>query len=293
MNYKRIYLGIAACLLTGLIVVTALHFYHRTALQNTIRVADLKNIAVTDLDSVEYIELPSHIGNRAGFTATGISYGGNHCFYIGNYGKSERKDTELHPGIVKMNGEFSVLQEELSFDDNELGIQGIAYDETGHSLWYTNGGEIINCNAEDGTDIRRFTIGKYSKYKANGICLDVEDGSLWILCMYQYLLHYSRDGNLISAYDCEFIGQDHICMDRDGDLYISVGVDYRGEENYVICLDRNAEMKAIYRVKQSYAIEGIAIPDSRLYVVNDGIYHEAKIRKNYIQVYRIPSEGGQ
>lgn len=50
------------------------------------------------------------------------------------------------------------------------------------------------------------------------------------------------------------------------------------------------ERKFVYRVNESYAVEGILVKDSTLFVVNDGIYHEAKIKNNYVQEYLIPGE---
>lgn len=73
-------------------------------------------------------------------------------------------------------------------------------------------------------------------------------------------------------------------------IYISAGVDYQGNNNFVICLSKDMERKFVYRVNESYAVEGILVKDSTLFVVNDGIYHEAKIKNNYVQEYLIPGE---
>lgn len=262
--------------------------YNKNQMRNTIDLYSLDDDEIVDLDPIEYIELPSQLGNGHPVAPTGISYNTNsHCFYIGNYGKFLGSDTEIYPGIIGMSSNFSEITNEVYFDNDKIDVQGIAYDDITASIWYTNGEMVVNCDAENGTEISSFSLGKYGKYKANGICIDSEDDSIWVLCLYKYLLHFSKDGILLSEVNCEYIGQDHICMDRNSLIYISVGVDYQGKNNFVVCIDENANVKGIYRVNGSYAIEGILIHGSNLYVVNDGIYHEAKIKRNFIQRYNI------
>lgn len=176
------------------------------------------------LYSVKYTELPSQTQKSYGFTATGLSFDKkNNQFLIGNYGKSKKEDKEMYPGVISMDIEFSEIAGELYFDSGwGVDIQGIAYDEINDSIWYTNGNEIINCAKDNGEIISSFTIGNYGKYKANGICIDADNQSLWILCTYKYLLNFKKDGKLIRACECDYIGQDHICMDEKGDIYIYI-----------------------------------------------------------------------
>lgn len=288
MRKRIIWVIVLSCV----IIASALFLlkkYEQKQLQNTVDVAALNGIPVICLDPIEYIELPSQLDNGYALTATGLSIDEiNQTWFIGNYGKGEKGDADFYPSIVNVAADFSTINYTIPFDgDEEVDIQGIAYDKANSSLWYTNGGDVINCNSSTGEEINRFSIGEYSNYKANGICIDSQDGTLWILCMYKYLLHFDKDGTMLDEFDCGYIGQDHICMDEDGQLYISVGTDYQGENNYVVCMDREANIQTIYQVNGSYAIEGIALIEGELYVVNDGIYHESKIRKNYIQIYDI------
>lgn len=45
------------------------------------------------------------------------------------------------------------------------------------------------------------------------------------------------------------------------------------------------EIKPVYELQDSYAIEGIAIVDDVLYVLNDGYYHDAKVAVNQVNMY--------
>lgn len=263
--------------------------YEQNQMQNMIDVSDIKNVPVICLEPLEYIEMPSQTDNGHALTCTGLCYDKiGQTWFIGNYGREKSDDKDFYPSIVNVSADFYEINYTIPFDGgDQVDIQGVAYDKETSSLWYTNGEQVINCDPITGEEISRFSIGDYSKYKANGICLDLKDGTLWILCRYKFLLHFSKDGTLIDKVICEYLDQDHICMDDDGLLYISIGADYQGENNYVLCMDREANIQKLYQMKESYAIEGIVLLDNRLYVVNDGIYHESKIKKNYIQIYDI------
>ena len=288
MRKRRIEVSVLICLL----LVLSLFLwkkYEQNQMRNMIDVSDIKNVPVICLEPLEYIELPSQTDNGHALTCTGLCYDKiGQTWFIGNYGREKRGEKDFFPSIVSVSADFSEINYAISLDGgNQVDVQGVAYDRENSSLWYTNGEQIINCSPITGEAISGFSIGDYGKYKANGICLDSEDGTLWILCRYKYLLHFSKDGTLIDEVICEYLDQDHICMGDDGLLYISVGADYQGENNYLLCMDREANIQKLYQVRESYAIEGIVLLDNRLYVVNDGIYHESKIKKNYIQVYNI------
>ena len=67
---------------------------------------------------------------------------------------------------------------------------------------------------------------------------------------------------------------------------MTVGDDYAGEDNFLVEIDiRNKNSTIKCRIQESYAIEGCIVIDKKLYVVNDGLYHNAKIKKSYISVY--------
>ncbi len=287
MKRKKIFGWGLICTL-AILIILGIYFYRNAHLYNTIDVSELPASSIIELKAEKYFELPVYTQKGSALTPTGISYNKtDNCFYIGNYGKGSKKDVEFCPSIEKVNLDFRNLSDEIFLSDNNIDVQGIAYDEKTDSIWYANGSNIVNYSIDEKKEIESFSLGKFGRYKANGICIDIYDESLWILCMYKYLLHYSKDGNLIKAYDCDYIGQDHICMDENGQIYISVGIDYHKNNNFVLSFNKNLNLESIYRVCDSYAIEGIVVINSKLYVVNDGIYHEAKINTNYIQEYML------
>lgn len=291
MKKRSIIIGFAVGILI-LFLAVAVIYKNNYIIKNTIDVSSLtrEREEVVNLYSKNYIELPDQTLAKHGFAPTGISYSNmNDCYYIGNYGKRKNEDKGIYPSIICFDASFESIKNELYFNDDSTDIQGISCDEKG-SIWYTNSDYVINCSVKDGSIMSSFKIEGFQRYKANGICIDPQDGSLWVLCMYKYLLHYKRDGKLIEAFDCNYIGQDHICIDKEGHIFISTGSDYTGNDNYVLRFSKDFSLEKIYRVNDSYAIEGIVVNGSELIVVNDGIYHDAKIKKNYIQIYNLSSE---
>jgi len=288
MRKRSLIITFVLCVST--VIGGGLYYYKYHHINNRTNLATLPGVNIIDLNSERYIELPLFTKERYALTATGISYNeSDKAFYIGNYGKSSKDDKAFYPSIEKIDSNSLEIIDEYLIENIKEGvdIQGIAYDKSSNSLWYTNGNSVINYSIDQKKENSSFSIGKYKRYKANGICIDTQDASLWVLCMYKYLLHFNQDGSLIKTYNCDFIGQDHICMDKQGKLYISAGIDYQGNDNFVVSYNKNLTADKVYRVNESYAIEGIAIIDSKLYVVNDGYYHDAKIRSNYIQEYSI------
>ena len=174
---------------------------------------------------------------------------------------------------------------QISIRDDDADIQGVSYDNVTDTLWYSNGYSVNNCDLE-GNVIKTISLGKYEKFKPNGILYDNNSNSVWILCFYHYLLNYSVEGELIKCYKSDYVGQDHLCMDSDGNIYFSSGVDYSGDDNFVVCYrnDMTGPINA-YRVLGSYAIEGICILEDYLYVANDGYYHNAYDNRNVIVKY--------
>lgn len=275
------------CLL--ITVVPILHFKGVRQLKNTIDVANIDDVQITELNAIGYVKLPSQIDNGYALTPTGICFDKRtESYFVANYGKATKDDKNFNPSIVSFSKDFSKINFVLYLDNtDDIDIQGIAFDDLNSSLWYTDGNDVINCDSANGEEISRFSIGEFQKYKANGICINTEDNTLWVLCSSEYILHFDKNGTLLGAIKCDYLGQDHIFMDESGIILISAGIDYNGNDNYVIRMDQNANILEIFKVKDSYAIEGIAVIDGKLYVMNDGIYHNAKIEANYVQIYDI------
>ncbi len=224
------------------------------------------------------------------FTCTGLTYDPyKKTFWIADYGALSKNATPA-PRLVEVNSSFSEVKSIISIA-NQVGedanVQGIAYDCSNASIWIATGSDLVNIS-KNGDILERFGLGKYSRYKANGIAYDAKTDTLWILCFRKYLLNYDKMGNCLSAVKVNLQDQDHICFTEDGDLLASVGADYYGEKNYVVKLDTNTgKVELIYQVLDSFAVEGIYAIDKKLYIVNDGVYHNSKIKKSYLSLYHL------
>lgn len=220
------------------------------------------------------------------FTCTGLTWDENdNAFWIADYGALTNINMPI-PRLVEVKNEFSEvvkildLSNILSVDDN---LQGIAFDKIANSLWLAVGDTVKNID-KDGRLLSEFDLGKYAKYESNGICVDETDDTLWVLCYSKYLLNYDKSGNLIRKHDMDYRDQDQLTI-RDGMILATVGADYSGEENYVISINKNSgKTKVEYQTIGAYAVEGICIVSDKMYIVNDGRYHDAKIKNSYISV---------
>ena len=253
---------------------------HREITMQDINIIDL------DIDS-EYV-LPNVSGMEKGITCTGLTYDSyRECFWIGNFGKLMPNDTKKQPSIIQMANDFSDIVSIIEVENRDIDLQGVSYDSNTDTIWYSDGGQIINCDVY-GNVISSFFLGDFQIYKPNGVLYDNRDDTIWVLCFYKYLLHYSANGNLLTATVSDYRGQDHLCLGEDGNIYFSVGDDYIGEDNFVACFSKdNMRIDFAYRVKGAYAIEGICIKDGYLYVANNGYYHMAKNKSNYVIRYKI------
>lgn len=162
-------------------------------------------------------------------------------------------------------------------------MQGIAYDCTDNCIWIATGKDIVSID-KIGKIQKKFSLGEYENYIANGVSYHSESETLWILCYSKYLLKYDKNGNLLKRFDSNYLDQDHIFFDDE--IFVSAGADYNGDDNYVIKIDPlTGEENIRYKMLESFAIEGICVKEGNLYVANDGAYHNAKIKKSYISVY--------
>lgn len=225
---------------------------------------------------------------ESNFTCTGITYDkNNNSFWIADYGALDSSE-ETKPRLVEVDKELkkelSTIELDLDYD-KQINLQGITYDEKTDSLWLAVGQDIVNID-KTGKTIDELSLGKYSKYSANGIAYDDESDTLWVLCYRKWLLQMDKDGKILDSIKVNYKGQDHICFSPSGSLLMTVGDDYAGEDNFLVEIDiRNKNSTIKCRIQESYAIEGCIVIDKKLYVVNDGLYHNAKIKKSYISVY--------
>ena len=132
---------------------------------------------------------------------------------------------------------------------------------------------------------------------ANGILYDYKTDSLWVLTG-NNLVNVTKNGDIITSFklgienEKETITPDQLCYDLEGRICFTadVGADYQEDNNWLYCVQiTGANLNVLYKycLKESYAVEGAYFYDNRLYVVNDGLYHNAKNRKNCVCIYEI------
>lgn len=217
-------------------------------------------------------------------TCTGMTFHDGH-FYVGNLGKRNSSDEESQVSIIKYDSNF--CEESVIYLPKSIkNIQGVTYDTVHETLWYTDTKLLYEID-ENGKELQRLSVKKWSNYGLNGLLYDDRDDSLWILCTANYLIHISKDGTCIDEpIKCSFINQDQICFDENYNIYFTVGADYSGDNNFLGMIEtKSGKISISYRLTNSYAVEGIVIHNKKLYVANDGLYHSATIDNNNIQIY--------
>lgn len=242
---------------------------------------------INSVATVEFSEF-----KESDFTCTGLTFNDdNQTFWIADLEILQGESIEhMKPRLININASFSKVLNILNIPDNYLtgsfNLQGIAYDKKDQAIWLAIGSKMIEIDTS-GNVIREIELNVYDKYQANGIAYDNEDDTIWVLCAYKYILHYDKLGLLLSAFPFNQEGQDQIVI-REQKIYITVGNDYRGFNNYVYVVNKiNGATIGIYRVKGSNAVEGICFKNSQIYIANDGFFHDDIIGKSYISVYEI------
>lgn len=272
----------------GIFVFAFVFLYSKVGkLENTQSISKVP-LNKTIIDSVQIIELPDIYDEYEGFTCTGLTYDvETDSFWIGNYGKLFPNEKSATPSLINVSSDFKKILRIISIKNDRADIQGVSYDNETNTLWYSDGIDVVNCDL-DGDVIQKIDLGKYKKYKPNGVVYDSEKSTLWVLCFYKYLLKYNQDGKLINVYDSDYIAQDHLAIDKNGKLYFSVGNDYHGNNNYIVSYSMDTmKIDNKIQLQNSYSIEGICFVGERLYVTNDGLYHNAKINKNLVIEYNL------
>lgn len=254
-----------------------------------------ENLIFTE-ESAETINSVATVGfsefKESDFTCTGLTFNDdNQTFWIADLGILQGESIEhMKPRLININASFSKVLNRLNIPDNYLtgsfNLQGIAYDKKDQAIWLAIGSKMIEIDTS-GNVIREIELNVYDKYQANGIAYDNEDDTIWVLCAYKYILHYDKLGLLLSAFPFNQEGQDQIVI-REQKIYVTVGNDYRGSNNYVYVVNKiNGATIGIYRVKGSNAVEGICFKNSQMYIANDGFFHDDIIGKSYISVYEL------
>lgn len=164
-------------------------------------------------------------------------------------------------------------------------LQGIAYDEKADTIWMACGNSIQEIS-KSGEILNVLLLEEFQKFQFNGICYDSNTDTLWVLCYDKHLINITKHGICLNAVGSNFKGQDMLCI-YDGQLYITVGADYVSNNNYCVIYDLvTGSFSVKWRLDGSYAIEGIYVDENKMFIVNDGAFHTAKIPRTYLAIYQ-------
>lgn len=281
---KKKIMTLVVCVLSVVVAVSGIYVYYKVSGKPKDIQKDYEGDVKT-LESMEVI-LFSDFGAED-ITCTGLTYDAvDDSFWIGDYGALSVND-KAEPRLIEVDRDFTAVVREIPLSgvlESDANLQGVAYDSQDDCLWLAVGKSIVSVDKE-GEILSSIEMGKYASDLSNGIAYDVRDNSLWVLCASNYLLHFSKDGSVLAEYQFHYADQDHICI-LDGYLYVTVGADYQGEENYICKVStQDGSIVSLYRTKGANALEGICSIDGKVLVANDGLYHNDLIGHSYITNY--------
>ena len=268
--------------LIGIVTAGVLFAVKNSELPKEIQVVFYKNTPY-NISPVKQVLFSDFGANN--FTCTGLTFdSSNHSFWIGDYG-ALTPDAIPSPRIVEVNSKLTKILNEFKLefltDTSEANLQGVAYDSQDNALWIAVGKSIVQINKK-GTPLSSIDM---KNYRANGVCYDDKDNTLWVLCTSDYLLHFSKKGILLNKFKFNYFAQDHICI-VNGRLYITVGADYLGDNNYVCEVNpETGKIIRLFKTLGSHSIEGICFVNNKMIIANDGFYHSDVIGNSYISEY--------
>ena len=237
-----------------------------------------------DLYADEIIKLDKLGIGYDGFTCTGATYDSiSNSFYVGDAGKIDSNEDKFHAVIRQVSANFDSQIDVYnchSLSKNMRDIQGVTLDNNRNIYFCSYGEDLIRCINIEGEYVSSFQIKAPS-----GIAYSKADNCFWILSD-KNLIKTSKAGKILKKYYLRIDGQDQLYYDSEkNELYITAGLDYYGDSFvYVFNIDTE-EFELRYILHDSYAIEGISIVDDKMYIFNDGLYHEAKVPDNQVNIY--------
>lgn len=244
------------------------------------------------LISESVVSLPDVVGGEEGkgFTSTGLTYDENEgVFYIGNIGKSTPETPGFKSTIVKLSKDFKTNLGEINIYKTfpEMSdIQGLTLDKSDDTIWFCSFAEnMLHHIDKNGEAIESIEFSK-----PIGIVYDSRTDTLWGLSQTE-LINMSKQGEIIKSISVSIEGQDQLWLDEQNNLmYFTAGNNYKGK-NYVYTVNLTTdEVIKLYTLKDSHAVEGIYIQDNYMCIVNDGYYHDAKVKVNQINIYNLREE---
>ena len=245
--------------------------------------------AVDGLIADEIIPLPDiELGLKGkGFTCTGLTYDeAENVFWMGNCGKKLPDSEGYSATIVKVSADGKTNLGEIKLYDlypSMSDIQGLTLDLSDNTLWFCAFSENkVRQLSKSGDDLGGFDLSE-----ANGICYDSRTDTLWILTR-NVLINTDKTGNILKTIDVSIEGQDQLFLDEVNNImYLTAGNNYKSE-NYVYSVDLSTNaINKTYTLSDSYAVEGLYMNKSEMYVLNDGYYHSGKVRVNQINKYKL------
>ncbi len=282
MNKRRIILVVLVFVLVIIIAFLIRYLFNKKEIVQ----AHFEN-NIIDLNPISKVFLED-LGLE-NFTCTGMTFDNeNQSILIADYGYINKNDSHK-PIIIELNKELSRVKKivELpNINSDEFVLQGISYNDSKNTIILATGEFIYEINKK-GEILKQFDTRKNTKYLANGVAYDSENDEFFVLFYSKLLLKYDMEGSVKDKIKINYLGQDHLYYNQNNEkLYISMGVDYYSDDNFVLEFDVNSHQEErLFRIRESYSVEGIIIIDNILYVVNDGYYHNAKINKSYISIY--------
>lgn len=239
---------------------------------------------VKNVKPINIIQLPDENGHKTGFTCTGLAWDDlEKAWLIGDIGKLHENEEKFYPCIRVVSEDFSQINRTISlFDKFPLmkTIQGSGIDKKDGTLYICSFDE----NLIRHMDRKGNAIDSISIQNPTGIVYDGRNDELIVLT-YDRIVRMDKTGNIKSHFKFKEKGQDQIYLFGDK-LYVTYGLNYH-KPQYLRVLDASGDEIQTYRMLESYAIEGVAVKDSLVYILNDGVYHEAKIPENVVVQYKI------
>lgn len=222
------------------------------------------------------------------FTCTGFTFDEKEdCFWIVDNGHL-KTGIEEEPRLVKVDRNLTQKENKIYLGEilgERSDVQGIAYDSKSDTFWITSRQWIYNIDKYANLK-KKIKVFCYPFGFVNSIAYDRYTDSIWVLTSKNGLFNYSKEGKVIKSHNFNIEQQDHIFLVNENLLLITFGANYCSNENYLVEVNlENGKLGQVYSLNESYAMEGIYVLGKDLYVVNDGLYHDAQIKKSYINIY--------
>lgn len=216
------------------------------------------------------------------FTCTGMTYNTvDSCWYIGNIGARSPKD-DFQSSIMVMNSDFTAVKRQLSIYEvfpEMVDVQGVAVNESDQSIWFCSFSEdMVRHITADCQSLDSLSVGQ-----PTGIAFQQDNRHIWVLTFTE-LQEYDSNKHLLRRYKHKLHAPDQIVILGDR-ILITRDDDYQKEQHVSVYSIPKNKIETALVVAQSFAIEGISIKDSLVYIANDGAYHQAKIARNQVNLY--------